>query len=257
MTILIASWNVNSVRARITHLQDFLTEKSPDIVFLQEIKGETLPDISEDYTAFFKGQKSYNGVCTLVRKDLQAELILDTLPGDSTDEQARYLEIDWEGIRLINIYLPNGNPVGTEKFTYKLSWMKRLHNHLNTLRESEIPFLVGGDFNVIPEGRDCYNPALWAEDALFHKETRKLWRGLVGLGLYDAYRILHPDESGAYTFWDYQAGAWPKNLGLRIDHFLLSPTLTDRLTSCEIDKAPRALEKASDHTPILIGIDWP
>lgn len=255
MSFKIVSWNVNSIKARLEHVQTFLKDGYPDILFIQELKGESLPDISESYDAFFVGQKAYNGVATLIKKGSgAAQVIMNRLPGDDEDEQARYLEMDWNGIRLINIYLPNGNPVESEKFPYKIGWMDRLHRRLSDLREERIPFLVGGDFNVIPEGIDCYNPTAWFGDALFHPTTHKEWHKLLNLGLVDAFRVLHGSKTQAYTFWDYQNGAWPKDNGIRIDHFLLSPALSDRLISCEINKTPRGWEKASDHTPILVEI---
>lgn len=251
MTYKIVSWNVNSVKARLTHVQQFLLDTKPDVLFLQELKGETLPDISSEYDINYLGQKAYNGVATLSRGG--ARLILNKLPGDDTDEQARYLEVEWNSIRLINIYLPNGNPLGTEKFKYKIKWLERLFNRLNELKNARIPFLIGGDFNVIPEDRDCYDPQLWRNDALYHPDTVKQFRKLLNLGLTDAFRIFNQD-SEVYTFWDYQAGAWPRNKGIRIDHFLTSPAITDRIVSCTIDKAPRGWDSPSDHTPIVLEI---
>ncbi len=255
MGLVIASWNVNSIKARQDHVIKFLNEKKPDVLFLQELKGESLPPLSGAYQVNFVGQKTYNGVAILTRKGSPL-LISSSLAGDADDLQARYLEMDWNGIRLINIYLPNGNPVSidSEKFPYKIKWMSRLYNRLKELREQDIPFLVGGDFNVIPQDMDCYDPAAWVGDALFHPETHKMWRMLLNLGLYDAYRILYPNQREAYTFWDYQGGAWPRNRGIRIDHFLLSPAIADRLLSCSIDRTPREWDKASDHTPILIEL---
>ena len=248
----IASWNVNSIRQRTEHLKKWLADIQPDAVFLQELKGEEFP-ASEfaGYHALVKGQKAYNGVAILTRQP--ARLIHDALPGDPGDTQARYLEAELNGVRLINIYLPNGNPVGTEKYTYKLAWMERLYQHLKTLRADRVPFLVGGDFNIIPADGDCYDPALWSVDALFCPESRKKFTQLLSLGLTDAFRIFNTEDH-LYTFWDYQAGAWPRDLGIRIDHFLLSPAIADRIHSCTIDKIPRGWEKASDHTPILMEI---
>jgi exodeoxyribonuclease-3 len=251
MSYKIASWNVNSIKARLTHVQEFLAEQKPDILFLQELKGEVLPDISNDYHSVFKGQKTYNGVAILSKTPVN--LIADKLDGDDTDEQARYLEVDWNGIRLINIYLPNGNPLGTDKFNYKINWMARLFNKLNELRIARIPFLVGGDFNVIPEDRDCFDPSLWRNDALYHPETVKQFHRLINLGLIDAFRVFNKN-SEEYTFWDYQAGAWPRNKGIRIDHFLTSPAITDRMTNCTIDKSQRAKDSPSDHVPIILEI---
>ncbi len=255
MGMVIASWNVNSIKARQEHVTKFLKEKKPDVLFLQELKGESLPDLSSDYQTNFVGQKTYNGVAILTREGT-TKIVSPSLAGDPDDSQARYLEIEWNNIRLINIYLPNGNPVSadSDKFPYKIKWMGRLYNRLKELKEENIPFLVGGDFNVIPHDIDCYDPSAWVGDALFHAQTHKMWRMFLNLGLSDAFRILHPVERDAYTFWDYQGGAWPRNRGIRIDHFLLSPAITDRLLSCSIDLIPRGWDKASDHTPILIEL---
>lgn len=250
----IASWNVNSIKARLDHAGSWLERHRPDVLMLQELKGLEFPAeafAAQGYESAFVSQKSYNGVAMLSRRPL--EIVARALPGDEADEQARYLEADLDGVRLINIYLPNGNPVGTEKFTYKLAWMKRLHRRLAALRQDGVPVAVGGDFNVIPADRDCHDPQAWADDALFQPESRAWFRALLSLGYYDAFRVLH-EEGGHYTFWDYQAGAWPANKGIRIDHFLLSPCLTDRLESCTIDAAPRGMERASDHTPIVV--EW-
>lgn len=252
MTHTIASWNVNSIKARLTHVQEFLSEQKPDILFLQELKGETLPAISPDYHAVFAGQKAYNGVAILSRTPVTT--IATKLNGDDTDEQARYLEVDWNGLRLINIYLPNGNPLNTDKFTYKIKWMERLFDKLNELRATGIPFLVAGDFNVIPEDKDCFDPILWRNDALYHPETVKQFRRLLNLGLTDAFRVFNQNAE-EYTFWDYQAGAWPRNKGIRIDHFLTSPAVTDHLLSCTIDKSQRAKDSPSDHVPIIVEIE--
>jgi len=248
----IASWNVNSIRQRLDHVKTWIGVHQPDLLFLQELKAEEFP-FSEfpDLTCIVKGQKTYNGVAILARHPVT--LILNALPGDDDDAQARYLEVEYQGIHYINIYLPNGNPVGTEKYTYKLAWMDRLAARLKLLREGGIPFLVGGDFNIIPEDKDCFDPLVWQNDALFLPESRGKFRQLLNLGLTDAFRVFNQDAH-QYTFWDYQAGAWQRDLGIRIDHFLLSPTLADKLIRCTIDRAPRGLEKASDHTPIIVEI---
>ena len=245
----LASWNVNSIKARLLHVQNFLVDKKPDMLFLQELKGETLPDISSDYQVIFKAQKAYNGVAILSKHPVS--LISDTLSGDDEDLQARYLETEWSGIRFICIYLPNGNPIGTDKFSYKINWMKRLVDRVKVLRENKIPFVIGGDFNVIPSDKDCYDPTVWRQDALYHPETIRQFRRLMNLGLTDAFRVFNQADK-EYTFWDYQAGAWPMNKGIRIDHFLTSPTMTDRLLGCSIDKTPRGWDTPSDHTPILV-----
>lgn len=251
----IASWNVNSIKARLGHVTAWLAAQKPDVLMMQELKGMEFPaDIFKalGYECAFVPQKAYNGVAILSRHKI--ETVLTSLPGDGMDEQARYLEATINGIRLINIYLPNGNPVETEKFTYKLAWLDRLKARLAALRRDEVPVAIGGDFNVIPEDIDCYDPAVWAGDALFRPESRAKFRALLNLGYTDAFRVFN-HEPRQYTFWDYQAGSWPANKGIRIDHFLLSPALTDRLVSCTIDTAPRALDKASDHTPIIVELN--
>ncbi len=250
----IVSWNVNSIKARLEHVKKFLTESAPDVLMVQELKGLEFPAAElEDlgYKSEAITQKAYNGVAVFSRTPIT--VIHDKLPGDKTDEQARYIEFETAGLRLINIYLPNGNPVDTEKFTYKLGWMERLYQHLKHLRENNISFAIGGDFNVIPEGKDCYDPSRWQGDALFHPETRKVFRKILNLGLTDAFRV-HNTKAGDYTFWDYQRGAWQQGHGIRIDHFLLCPELTGRMTSCTIDTAPRGWDKPSDHTPIILEI---
>lgn len=250
----IATWNVNSIKARQTHVQRWLTANPVDVLCLQELKGLEFPAevFSElGYAVRAVTQKTYNGVAILSK--MPFETVLEKLPGDDADDQARYLEADIAGVRIVNIYLPNGNPVDTDKYTYKLSWMGRLYARLKMLRESHVPFIVTGDFNVIPEDRDCFDPKLWAGDALFKIETRQKFRQILNLGLTDAFRAGN-NEPGQYTFWDYQAGCWPKNLGIRIDHFLTSPPVTDRLISCIIDASPRAEDSPSDHTPVILEI---
>jgi exodeoxyribonuclease-3 len=250
----IATWNVNSIKARLGHIKTWLEKNRPDILMLQELKGEDFP--AAEFAAMGYGsaavpQKAYNGVATLSLHPLETLSI--KLPGDEDDRQARYLETRINGIRLVNIYLPNGNPVDSEKYLYKLAWMARLKTRLHGLRLAGDAFIVAGDFNVIPEDRDCYNPAAWIDDALFRIETRRAFRSIVNLGLTDSLRVFHDGED-EYTFWDYQAGSWPANKGIRIDHILLSPALADRLISCAIDREPRGWDKASDHTPIMATI---
>lgn len=250
--MIIASWNVNSIKARKEHVKTWLASRAPDVLMIQELKGLEFSD-SEfkdiGYDSVAESQKAYNGVAILSKHPVQ--IIGNILPGDRADEQARYLEVEIQGLRLINIYLPNGNPVDSDKFPYKLAWMNRLKQRLETLRQEQIAFAVGGDFNVIPEARDCHDPKTWQNDALFRLETRRAFRAIVNLGLTDAFRVFN-NEPGQYTFWDYQAGAWPQNKGIRIDHFLLSPQLADRLKSCRIDAEPRGWDKPSDHTPVII-----
>jgi exodeoxyribonuclease-3 len=248
----IATWNVNSIKARTTHTQRWLERVRPDFLCLQELKGLEFPHGAfPEYKIHAVGQKAYNGVAILSNSSF--DVILEKLPGNDADEQARYLEIQSGNLRLINIYLPNGNPWPGEKFEYKLKWMDRLYLRLKELREQEIPFIVTGDFNVIPEGRDCWDPKAWENDALYRIETRQKFRALLNLGLTDAFRALNQNDH-QYTFWDYQAGCWPADKGIRIDHFLLSPPVTDRLVSCTIDREPRGEESPSDHTPVILTI---
>jgi exodeoxyribonuclease-3 len=247
----IATWNVNSVKARCVHLTRWLERFQPDVVMLQEIKCLTedfpLMEITaQGYNAVALGQKSYNGVALLAKQPITD--VVTGLPGDEGDTQARYLEASVGDLRVAAIYLPNGNPSGTEKFTYKLGWMDRLTARAQELLASERPVVLGGDYNICPQDEDVYNPALFANDALCRPESRGRFRSLINLGYTDALRALYPTEH-LYTYWDYQGGAWQRDLGLRIDHLLLSPQAADRLTAAGVDKTPRAEEKASDHTP--------
>ncbi|MEM6812061.1 MAG: exodeoxyribonuclease III [Pseudomonadota bacterium] len=248
----IASWNVNSIKARKDHVKKWLQEIQPDILGIQELKGLDFPanDFEEiGYHSEAVTQKAYNGVAVFSKE--KQILISDHL---YDDENARFIEIEYKGVRVLNCYMPNGNPTGTEKFDYKMKWMEHLLNKIKSLRENGISFVLTGDFNIIPEDEDCYSPNAWKDDALFHEKSRGFWYQLKNLGLYDAFRI-YDQSPQKYTFWDYQGGAWPKNNGIRIDHFLLTPDLTDKLVSCEINTAPRSWEKASDHTPIMIELD--
>lgn len=249
--MLIATWNVNSVKARLPHLLRYLDETAPDILVLQEIKCQdaefpTLEVTSRGWHVETVGQKSYNGVAIIARRPIA--VTLRALPGDAADEQARYLEADMDGIRVASIYLPNGNPVDTEKYPYKLGWMARLRDRAARLLEDEIPFVLAGDYNICPTDLDVYDPVGWRNDALCRAESRAAFRRIVNLGLTEAIRALDPSPR-LYSFWDYQAGAWPRDDGLRIDHLLLSPQTADRLESAGIDRAPRGWERASDHTP--------
>ena len=237
----IATWNVNSLKARLPNVLAWLAEAQPDVVCLQELKCQTADFPRADiegagYQAHVLGQKSYNGVALLSRHPV--ENVLFGLPGDPADEQARYVEGTVEGLRIASLYLPNGNPVGTEKYPYKLKWMSRLLEYSKERLKTEEPLILAGDFNVIPHARDVHNPAAWTEDALFKPETRESFQSLLGLGLTDALRAV-TDEPGLYTFWDYQAGAWQKNHGLRIDHLLLSPQASDRLANVGDRKSTR------------------
>ena len=253
--IEIASWNVNSVRARLEHITGWLQQREPDVLLLQELKTTEFPaEVFKEvgYESVAVTQKAYNGVAILSRTPI--EMVSTTLPGDEMDSHARFLEVMIGGLRVVNIYLPNGNPVGTEKFDYKLAWMDRLLAQMAQWRQDEIPTLIGGDFNVIPEDIDCHKPSSWARDALFQPESRERYRALLQLGYVDAFRSLHPDEAGQFTFWDYFRSAFEHNRGIRIDHFLLTPTLAGRLVACIIDKGPRAQPRPSDHTPIIVSL---
>ena len=258
--MLIATWNINGVKARIDALLAWLEAASPDIACLQEIKSvdETFPRAAIEalgYHVETHGQKGFNGVALLSK--LKPASILRGLPGDETDEQSRYIEGLWvlgeRRLRVASIYLPNGNPLGTEKFPYKLAWMDRLIAHAESLLEEEDDLVLAGDYNVIPMPIDVANPQAWLGDALFQPESRAALRRLVNLGLADAVRLT-ADESRIYTFWDYQAGAWQKNNGIRIDHLLVSPEVQDRLVSVAIDKHVRGWEKPSDHVPVMIQL---
>ena len=250
----LATWNVNSIKARLPIARDWLAADGPEIVCLQEIKTPDFPSFEFEalgYKCLFVGQKSYNGVAILSKLPITVAEI--ALPEGDGDDQARFIAADIDGLHVINIYLPNGNPIGTEKFAYKLAWMDRLQRHLAKLLAAEIPFVIGGDFNVIPEDPDCYDPRAWTGDALFQPESRGRYRALLNMGLTDALRTLHP-EPHLYTFWDYQAGRWQRDQGIRIDHWLLSPEVADRLEACTVDKGPRGLERASDHTPVILTL---
>lgn len=247
-----ATFNVNSLKARLPIMIDWLAAQRPDVLMLQELKGLELPEAeiaAAGYQVQAVTQKTYNGVATLTRT-VATPVKTSILPDD---DQARYIEVDYNGVRVINVYAPNGNPLGTDKFTYKLRWLDALYDRLATLRAERVDFLVAGDFNIIPEMVDAATPSAWMNDALFQPEARAAWRSMLNLGLTDAVRTLHP-QTGVYTFWDYQAGAWPRNNGIRIDHFLLSPALADKLTAADVDRGPRALERPSDHTPVWVEI---
>lgn len=197
-------------------------------------------------------QKTYNGVAILSRFPI--ETVNTTLAGDEKDSHARFLETMIDDLRIVNIYLPNGNPVGSERFVYKLAWMDRLLGQMRRWTDDPVPTAIGGDFNVIPEDIDCHKPSSWIHDALFQPEPRARYRAMIELGYTDTFRLLHPGEGGLFTFWDYFRQAFEHNRGIRIDHFLLSPKLGHRLRACEIDKGPRALERPSDHTPIVLEL---
>jgi len=255
----IATFNINGVKARFETLITWLQESRPDVALLQEIKSvdENFPrEAIEDlgYTVETHGQKSFNGVAILSR--LPLEDVSRGLPGDDTDEQARWIEatvISETPIRVCGLYLPNGNPVPGPKYDYKLAWMQRLQVRAKSLFEGELPFLMAGDFNIIPQDDDAKRPEAWVTDALALPQSRNAFRTLLNLGLTEAFRSRIP-EKGHYSFWDYQAGAWDRNDGIRIDHFLLSPECADRLEECWIEKEMRGRAKPSDHVPVWIDL---
>ncbi|MGP9819477.1 exodeoxyribonuclease III [Salinarimonas sp. NSM] len=256
----ITTWNVNSIRQRQGHLLDFLREQAPDVVCLQELKTtlDNLPRAEiEDagYNVAAVGQKGFNGVALLSRYPIAD--VREALPGDAEDSQARYVEgvisVGGGVVRVASIYLPNGNPVDSAKYPYKLAFMDRLIAHARDLMRLEEPLVLAGDYNVIPEPRDAADPAAWEGDALYLPQTRAKYRALLALGLTDALRACDEGE-GRYTFWDYQAGAWQRNKGIRIDHLLLSPQAADRLEGVTIHKQERAKEKPSDHVPVTVRL---
>jgi exodeoxyribonuclease-3 len=253
--VRIATWNVNSIGARLETVLAWFRAAAPDVACLQEIKcvDEKFPTAEFEalgYNVAVHGQKSYNGVAIVSKSPLDD--VRRGLPGEDADDHARYLEAMVSGprpVRVAAIYLPNGNPVGTDKFAYKLRWMERLARHAADLLRFEEPLVLAGDYNVIPEPGDADDPAAWTGDALFQPETRAAYRRLQWLGLTDAYMAVD-GAPGGYTFWDYQAGAWRRNHGIRIDHLLLSPQAADILRSVTIHRDVRGWDKPSDHVPV-------
>ena len=252
-----ATWNVNSVRIREPHICRYLERAQPDVLLLQEIKCEApaFPAASFaalGYQSVISGQKSYNGVAILSRLPIETHHVaLPGLPAD--DAQARYLEVGVDGITIGNLYLPNGNSGGEPGYAYKLAWMDRLADRAAALLDTDAPFVLAGDYNVAPADIDYAAWTLPANDALIRPQTRAQFRRLLWQGLTDAVRVTQP-EGPAYTFWDYQAGAWQRDQGLRIDHALLSPTLADRLVSAAPDRSLRAEDQPSDHVPVLVEL---
>jgi exodeoxyribonuclease-3 len=253
----IASFNINGVRARMPRLVEWLEERRPTVACLQEIKcqDDSFP-VSEfeaiGYKAIWHGQKGFNGVAILADGALPVEAGRG-LPGDPDDAQARFIEADVNGVRVVNLYLPNGNPHPGPKFDYKIAWMERLRARLKELLAAEIPTVVVGDFNVIPEDKDVFSTRAMAADALMQPASRDAYRRLLNDGWTDAIDTLNP-RGGVWTFWDYQAGAWQRDHGFRIDHLLLSPACADRLLAAGVDKAYRSREKASDHAPVWVEL---
>ncbi|MBD0866451.1 MAG: exodeoxyribonuclease III [Rhodobacteraceae bacterium] len=256
----IATFNINGIKARARALLKWLEAAQPDIVLLQEIKSvdEAFPGAMFEamgYVVETHGQKSFNGVAILSK--LPLEEVTRGLPGDDTDDQARWIEatvINKTAIRICGLYLPNGNPVPGPKYDYKLAWMDRLQYRARVLLAEEEPVLIAGDYNIIPQAEDAARPDAWREDALFRLESRTAFRKILNLGFTDAFRVLNFGP-GHYSFWDYQAGAWDRNDGIRIDHFLLSPQCADLMTDCQIDAELRGGERPSDHVPIWVELD--
>lgn len=257
----IATFNINGIKARIGALTDWLAEAQPDVAVLQEIKsvdeGFPVPPFEDmGYNVVTHGQKSFNGVAILSK--LPLEDVTRGLPGDDDDEQARWIEATVvgarEALRICGLYLPNGNPAPGPKYDYKLSWMERLHARAAALMTAEMPALMAGDYNIIPQDEDAAKPEAWREDALARPESRAAYRRIVNLGLTDAVGATHP-PGGQFTFWDYQAGAWPRNNGIRIDHILMTPSCADLMTGCGIDREIRGREKPSDHVPVWVELD--
>ncbi|MDC0656979.1 exodeoxyribonuclease III [Leisingera sp. SS27] len=265
----IATFNINGIKARAQALPDWLDEAQPDVVLLQEIKSvdEAFPrEIFEErgYNVETHGQKSFNGVAILSK--LPLEDVTRGLPGDDSDEQARWIEatvVGKQAIRICGLYLPNGNPVELEadgspvaggKYAYKLAWMNRLKTRAEALMAAEMPALMAGDYNIIPQTEDAKRPEAWREDALHRPESRAAFQRIVNLGFTEAFRARHQGP-GHYSFWDYQAGAWNRDDGIRIDHFLLTPQAADLLRDCQIDKDVRGREKPSDHVPVWVDLD--
>ncbi|QNL52319.1 exodeoxyribonuclease III [Olivibacter sp. SDN3] len=253
----IATYNVNGINSRLPVLLRWLEETKPDVACLQELKApqEKFPEqaiLEAGYQVIWHGQKSWNGVAILAR-NLTITERGRILPGDPEDSHSRYIEAEINGIIVGCLYLPNGNPAPGPKFDYKLAWFDRLHAHALTLLDSGQPVLLTGDFNVMPTELDVYKPERWVKDALFRPETRGAFQKLLAQGWTDAIRKLYPDEV-IYTYWDYFRKAYERNAGLRIDHFLLSPTLEGRLSAAGVDRAVRGWEKTSDHAPVWIEL---
>jgi exodeoxyribonuclease III len=256
----IATWNVNSIKQRLDAAVAWLTERQPEIVCLQETKcvDDAFPREPFErlgYNVAVHGQRAFNGVALLSK--FPFDEVNNGLPGDAADDHARFIEavvsIDRGALRVASLYLPNGNPPDTDKYSYKMGWMTRLVAYARERLSLQEPLILAGDYNVIPEAADARNPQAWTSDALFLPRTRAEFRALINLGLTDAVRAAS-DQGGLYTFWDYQAGAWQKNNGIRIDHVLLSPEAADKLSDVGIDRHVRAWEKPSDHVPVWLDL---
>ena len=259
----ITTWNVNSINARLDHLLSFIKKNQSDIYLLQELKctNEVFPyqQIEEiGYNCYVNGQKAWNGVAILSKKKLN--IIHSKVPTSTNDNQSRFLETEIKhtkiksNIKLFCIYLPNGNPIETEKFDYKIKWMKEFNNYIQNLYNENIPIIIGGDFNVIPTDDDVYEPENFKNDACAHPKTREQYRILLNMGLTDVVKYFMDGKTN-WTFWGYRGGSWEKGNGLRIDHFLTSPEITDLIKKINIDREPRGWEKASDHAPVILELN--
>ena len=251
----IASWNVNSVRVRIEHIKHWLSQHSPDLLCLQETKVEDeqfpLSELEDqNYSCVFEGQKSYNGVAIIYKKGEDCGLIKAPI---FPDEQKRLIGITFLGIDVINVYVPNGNSVGSDKYSYKLSWLEILHDWLERRLEENANLIVVGDFNIAPTDLDVYDPEVWRGKILCSDSERKAFRGLLGLGLVDAFRKLE-GLNQTFTWWDYRLNAFKRDMGMRIDHILVSSDLENKLQKVFIDRVPRGLDRPSDHAPICVEI---
>lgn len=254
---LIATWNVNSVRQRLPHLLSWIADNQPDMLLLQETKcvNEQFPTMELEeagYNLALHGQKTFNGVAILSRYPLSD--IITALPHNETDEQCRYIEAvaslpNGSAVRVASVYVPNGQAIDSDKFPYKMHFLDCLRLHTQTLLAYEEVLVMGGDYNIAPDAIDVFNAQKMAGQICFHPEERARLRSLLNMGMYDAFRLKHPTAQ-QFSWWDYRAGMFDRNEGLRIDHLLLSPQAADKLDECEIDAAPRRLEKPSDHAPL-------
>jgi len=252
----IITWNINSINARLGILEKVLKKHSPEILMLQETKSQDMnfPEFeikSWGYNVIFKGQKSYNGVAILVKDSLNIKNDIVELPGINDSENARFIQLEIEDITFVNIYAPNGNPVGTEKFTYKMEWMEALNKHLKSLMEQNRKIVMGGDYNICPTKQDVHDWEANKKDALCHPETIKHYNRLINIGFTDVFRTFHP-EPEQYTFWGYRHNGFEANRGWRIDFFLLNPDILESVKNCWVDSEFRGMEKPSDHTPLIL-----
>ena len=258
----LASWNVNSIRARIDHLTHWLVRELPDVVCLQETKvddslfpNEALAEAG--YASAFFGQKGLNGVAICTRFGIEIGDVKKNLDGDDPDAQRRLISANIEGVRVVNVYVPNGQSVGAPAFAYKLAWLQRLHEQIAQRHAPSDPVLICGDFNVAPEAIDVHDPKAWEGQVLFHPDERARLHGLMSWGLVDIVRTRHPDEPNLFSWWDYRMGAFRRNRGLRIDLILVTPPLVERCKSAWVDTRPRELERPSDHAPVMVEFDPP